>query len=650
MNRKVLLLTIFCLLPVTMLDAQVLGRRKPTAEMSVDNSIIAAGGSATVSWLTGNATSATFGTEKSFYTFNDPVNVPLAGSIVVNPTETTTYYLLARNRRYDLNHNGRSDGRRNSTWASATVAVETLEPGWPWSVKADFWAEPKTIIKGGKSTLYWESSRATKRAELDGVEVALSGSKEVTPDKTSNYTLTVYGRKLSLAKMVSVTVTDPAPVPPDPNPPVPPDPNPPGPNPPVPPVPVPGDSNLSVVAFGDAFALSDSLSTKARSKEVAEYLTACGGTWIEVSEALLKDIHPAALDKWWAAYKASGKTLPCVATFQRIAGKVVNVQWDEVNDQTDIMLLLKSRTPQAKDNSIVIHGKKRSLGFKKTPAKKRGIVNGQQAATVKEILTPKTVNDIPAGGIDLRHLMPFLLDQDGYGTCVSQAVASAAASASYVQYGPKNFTLFSPNELATRIDGWDGAWAEQVMDEIVTNGVVELSDQPNYQQSLPSNWKAKANQHRAIGVYRSPQKDARGYIIAALLRGYPVVVAISVGNGFDPDENGCISYRGGSGGSVNHEVVFCGVKVVNGQLRWLMKNSWGQWGIYGDGTAWLVEDSGNAGYGWIADDLDLDFWVIVRMSAADDYQIDEPPAVEDKPVPIPIKTTYLDYSQLFQAA
>jgi hypothetical protein len=101
-------------------------------------------------------------------------------------------------------------------------------------------------------------------------------------------------------------------------------------------------------------------------------------------------------------------------------------------------------------------------------------------------------------------------------------------------------------------------------------------------------------------------------------------VAISVGNGFDPDGNGCIGYRRGAGSYVNHQVIFIGAKVVDGQVWWLMKNSWGEWGAFGDGTAWLVEDSGSDSYGWVGDDVDLDFWVIVRMTAADTYQFDSP--------------------------
>jgi len=78
---------------------------------------IEAGQSATLSWETVNATSATLGIYPYYSTFRihkdyAPDPVPVNGSMVVSPAETTTYYLIARHRRFDLNKNGKSDGRR----------------------------------------------------------------------------------------------------------------------------------------------------------------------------------------------------------------------------------------------------------------------------------------------------------------------------------------------------------------------------------------------------------------------------------------------------------------------------------------------------------------------------------------------------------
>jgi hypothetical protein len=485
-----------------------------------------------------------------------------------------------------------------------------------------------TLTAGESITLSWTTTGARKVVlasvnideESTTTTVASSGTLTVTPKVSTLYRIYAkkgFQRVWSNTSEIEVIEN---PNPPDPTPD--PDPNPPDPTPPGPtPDPVEG-VNFSVVAFGDAFQISDTLSSSARSQGVVEYLTATGGNWVEVSEALLKSPHHPMLDKWWDAFKASGKKLPCVATYQKDKdGKVIGLAFDEVNDNTDLLMLLKSRTP-APVATVTIHGKRYSLGFKKTPPLKRGIIAGQAADLVSEILEPKTVADIPVGGIDLRHLTPFLYDQGSYGTCVSQATNTAATSANFIQFGKRNFKLFSPNFTATRIDGWNGAWAEQAITQMIEEGCLLMSDQPDYSNRLPSDWQTKAKKRKIIGVYRSPMKNAKGYIIAALKRGYPVVVAIGVGGGFDPDASGAIGYRRGGTSSVNHEVIFCGVKVVDGQIHWLMKNSWGNWGRIGNGLAWLVEDYGNNG--WVADNKDLDFWVIVRMSASPDDQFDSP--------------------------
>lgn len=468
--------------------------------------------------------------------------------------------------------------------------------------------EPTELATAGTVTITW-STNGGRSVSLNSETVAASGTQTYNVTETTDFTLTVKGRLRADSKTVTVTVGKP----PEPTP---------GPTPPEPTPPPTTDSTLCVVAFGDAFDLSDKLSTKARSKDVLEYLKSCNGRWLEISEALLKEKHNKALDEWWEQFKLTKLSPPAIATYQVKNGKVTKPVFDAVDENTDLVALLKSRTVQPNAGRIFVGGKERGLGFIKTPTNLRRKVKGQEVQAVRVILTPKTVADIPKEGIDLRHLMPFLLDQGPYGTCVSQAVTSAASSAAFVQFGKDNFILFSPNFLATRINGWNGAWAEQAIEEAISSGLVSLADQPNYSSNLPSGWKTKAGAHKVIGVYASPQKNARGTIIAALLRGYPVVVAIGVGGGFNPDSNGRIGYRRGGTSSVNHQVIFCGARVnSSNQIEWLMKNSWGDWGIYGDGTAWLVEDGSGS---WVGDDVDLDIWIIVRMSAGGDYHFDSP--------------------------
>jgi hypothetical protein len=101
-------------------------------------------------------------------------------------------------------------------------------------------------------------------------------------------------------------------------------------------------------------------------------------------------------------------------------------------------------------------------------------------------------------------------------------------------------------------------------------------------------------------------------------------VGIAVGNGFDPDGEGYITYARGAGGQVNHEVLIVGGWFEHdGKKFVLMKNSWGaSWGTWGDGCCY-IEDR------FLADDTDM--WVVVVMSAAADYKFDAAP--DAQPVP-----------------
>jgi hypothetical protein len=121
MNRLVILVIAFILLITSSVFAQ--GRR-PSVVVSVNPTVVQSGEPAALRWESSNATSVTVGTNGRFYTYRDPLRVPLTGSMIVKPTLTTTYYVIARKRLADLNDNGRSDGIRRSTRASVTVQVK----------------------------------------------------------------------------------------------------------------------------------------------------------------------------------------------------------------------------------------------------------------------------------------------------------------------------------------------------------------------------------------------------------------------------------------------------------------------------------------------------------------------------------------------
>lgn len=109
---------------VSTAEARVFGSRRPSVTVSADKTTIAPGETVRVSWVGVNATSATFDTELVYYTYSDPVRVPVVGWMNVRPTETTTYYVIVRYRKKDLNGNFRPDGWRCSSYGSVTVEVK----------------------------------------------------------------------------------------------------------------------------------------------------------------------------------------------------------------------------------------------------------------------------------------------------------------------------------------------------------------------------------------------------------------------------------------------------------------------------------------------------------------------------------------------
>lgn len=101
----------------------------------------------------------------------------------------------------------------NSGWASAyefKVYTNTETP--PTAPTATFSTNPTTIVQGGSSTLSWSTTNATE-VTLDGISVATSGTKSVSPTSTTTYTLNAKGSGGEVTRVATVTVTPPLVVP-----------------------------------------------------------------------------------------------------------------------------------------------------------------------------------------------------------------------------------------------------------------------------------------------------------------------------------------------------------------------------------------------------------------------------------------------------
>lgn len=455
-------------------------------------------------------------------------------------------------------------------------------------------ADATSLTNGEKTFLRWKTSGGTPSCSwADSCEA--SGALEVAPTETTTYT--IYNtRRRTIEKSVTIEVKAPEPNPD--------------------PTPTPsGDCAIAAIGLGSAFSVADTLSLASHDHDLGGFLRAQSGTWTIIDPLMLKADHPKVLDSWVKVAADAKKTQPCVIWYKRISGATSVLAIDEVEDTTtakDLLARAKELVP-APTNRITIRGKTYGLGA--MPGKAGAKFSGKR---ISEILKPLAEANYPVA-IDLSGQLPFLKDQGAEGTCVLQAVAQGYEAAVVRAFGHANATEFSANFLAARTQGWNGTWTSEGIKVLTEEGIVTQAEQPNYEHTLPANWKKKAALNKAIGVYGPPAEgESIGYAMAAIARGYPVVVGIAVGNGFDPDENGVITYAQGAASQVNHDVIIQGaIYTIGGRKCVDMKNSWGAWGFKREGRCYLELE-------FLKDDRD--FAVIVVPTANDSYRFDATPA------------------------
>ncbi len=146
---------------------------------------ITTGQSAVLAWQTSNATQVTMN--------NGIGNVAADGSLSVSPTTNTTYQLTVY-------------GTQNR---SVNCSVPVTVSNDPAPSCDSFTGAPATITLGQNATLAWQTSNASRVVINNGVgEVAVDGSKTVSPLTTTTYTLTAFGtQNRTVTCTVPVTVT-----------------------------------------------------------------------------------------------------------------------------------------------------------------------------------------------------------------------------------------------------------------------------------------------------------------------------------------------------------------------------------------------------------------------------------------------------------
>ncbi|XKT74229.1 MAG: hypothetical protein ACJKTH_02655 [Patescibacteria group bacterium UBA2163] len=159
----------------------------PTTSLSASPSSITRGDNSTLSWSSTNATSCS---GNGFNTSNRT-----SGSVSVSPNSTTNYSVTCT-----------GGGGSDSDTARVTVNDPPPEP------TANISVNPSTIIRGNSSTLSW-SSTAASFCTGSGFSTSnrTSGSVSVSPNSTTNYSVTCSGTGGSDSDTARVTVNDPAP-------------------------------------------------------------------------------------------------------------------------------------------------------------------------------------------------------------------------------------------------------------------------------------------------------------------------------------------------------------------------------------------------------------------------------------------------------
>lgn len=158
---------------------------KPTISMSVNPTAVNAGGAATLTWSTTDATSVAIAPNLGAF---GPI-----GHVQVIPNATTTYSAVAT-------------GSGGSAEARVALTVEPAIPGLP---SIEFFANPPVIIRGQSTLLTWSTTNATS-VRIDPLGTfGPSGSLSIQPPATTTYTAFTVGTGGTASTTATVTVQRP---------------------------------------------------------------------------------------------------------------------------------------------------------------------------------------------------------------------------------------------------------------------------------------------------------------------------------------------------------------------------------------------------------------------------------------------------------
>ena len=153
--------------------------RITAATFTADQYEFPVGGSAVLSWSSAHALSLVLGPNNE--------RLPPSGSLTVTPATSTTYTLTAT-------------GLGNTVEIARPITVYQIPQG-------SFNANPVGITQGAMSELSWTSQDGVSAAIDQGVgPVALSGTRNVSPNANTTYTLTITGLGGTITRTAAVAV------------------------------------------------------------------------------------------------------------------------------------------------------------------------------------------------------------------------------------------------------------------------------------------------------------------------------------------------------------------------------------------------------------------------------------------------------------
>lgn len=222
----------------------------------------------------------------------------------------------------------------------------------------------------------------------------------------------------------------------------------------------------------------------------------------------------------------------------------------------------------------------------------------------------------PSTVVDLRPLMPPVVDQGQLGSCTANAIAGAydyelARQQKPYIYPSRLDIYYDERVIEGTVKTDAGAMIRDGIKVIATQGVFPESawpyDTTKYRTKPPAKSDATGAYHLAT-TYYSVATD-QGSVQQALNNNYAIIIGFTVYDSFkNINGNGVMLMPDLSKESVlgGHAVVICGNRTIANQPYWIVRNSWGTaWGD--NGYFYMPVAYTQAGYG-------NDFWALEVVS------------------------------------